>query len=462
MDIRTYRTILLTTIYLFIVSQCSAQADRSNRVLSTKVDEYMNALVKLDRFSGAIMIAQGGRVLVSKGYGMANLEEDVPCTPQTKFLIGSMTKQFTAMAVMILQERGKLSVQDPICKYLTDCPAAWQQVTIHHLLTHTSGIPDFFRFDYKKTMASPRTLNQFVEMFKDKPLDFTPGSKLGYSGSGYILLGVIVGKASGQTYESFVKENIFTPLQMTNSGFADNLSVIKHFAIGYARRNNAYLHADYEDRSTVTADGNNLYSTVGDLLLWDQALYTEKLVSKKSLEAIFTPYTPEQFYWHGYIRFGYGWRTARLFNRRLVFHTGHSFGFITYIGRYPDDNGSVIILSNVENASLRRASRDLAAIVFGERYNLPRAPVKVNPQLYAAYVGQYQAPDGYRFNIERENDKLIIVPAPGIKIDLIPQSDTEFEIFTGTLDDQLVFVKDEKGQVTHLLIDWDTQVKKIK
>ena len=172
-----------------------------------KVEEYMQARVERDRFRGSILVARDGQVLVRRGYGMANLEHDVANTPETKFRLGSLTKQFTAMAVMILQERGKLDVREKVKAYLPDCPEAWGEVTVHHLLTHTSGIPSYTDSpDYPRMMRTHLPIERLVAGFKDKPLEFRPGEKFKYSNSGYAVLGLLIDKVSGKPYASFLKE----------------------------------------------------------------------------------------------------------------------------------------------------------------------------------------------------------------------------------------------------------------
>src|SRR5262247_2180124 len=207
--------VILTALSLFIVVRALAQEAAP---IASKLDEYLSAAAKKD-FTGSALVARDGKVIFSKGYGMANAEWDIPNTTQTKFRLGSITKQFTAASLLLLQERGKLSVQDPICKFFDNCPEAWKEITIHHLLTHTSGIPNFTSFpDYQKTMMIPVTMESLVARFKDKPLDFKPGEKMSYSNSGYVALGHIVEKVAGETYESFLQKNIFEPLKMSNSG----------------------------------------------------------------------------------------------------------------------------------------------------------------------------------------------------------------------------------------------------
>ena len=192
--------------------------------INSKADEYMNASVKVNHFTGTILVARDGQPIISKGYGMADYELNVPNSPQTVFRLGSVTKQFTAMAIMMLQERGKLSVSDPICKYLEKCPAAWQPVTIRNLLTHTSGIPNYTDSPdfFEKVATAGYTSASLVDLFRDKPLDFAPSEKYKYSNSGYHLLGLIIEKTSAISYAQFLHENIFKPLGMKSTGYDDS------------------------------------------------------------------------------------------------------------------------------------------------------------------------------------------------------------------------------------------------
>jgi CubicO group peptidase (beta-lactamase class C family) len=335
--------------------------DARAQQLATEVDNYMSAAVRAGNFSGSVLIARDGKVLVSRGYGKANLELGVANTPQTKFRIGSLTKQFTAMAIMILQERSKLNVRDFVCKYVPECPQAWANVTIHHLLIHTSGIPDLLALpDFEKTMGLPSPVAQTVARFKNKPLEFRPGEKFKYSNSGYVLLGYIIERVTLQSYETFVKENIFEPLRMTNSGSDHNEQIIKDRAAGYTKRGGALINAQYIDMSIPTG-GGSLYSTVEDLFLWDRALNTEKLLTKKSLAIMFTPYATAD--WGDGA--AYGWFIGRdKANHRYMGFLGGINGFAAQIMRYPDSEVLVVVLSNFSFAPVTDIESDLASIAF--------------------------------------------------------------------------------------------------
>lgn len=333
--------------------------------LSAKVEEYMQASVRNDAFSGNILIARDGLPIVTKSYGMANYELNVPNTPQTVFGTASLTKAFTAMAIMQLQEKGRLKVGDPICRYLTDCPAAWQPVTIHHLLTHTSGIENFSSLDNWDEVLGRKDYRpgELVSLFRDLPLEFAPGDKYQYSNSGYHLLGQIIERTSGKSYKSFLQDNIFAPLGMTHSSYDLSRMLKPNRATGYYSFGTAFVNAPPSSSTHETSDGG-IYTTVGDLLLWDQAHYSEKLISRKSLEAMFIPFK------NGY---GYGWQINEKFGRKRFDHAGAGPGWSSYIARFPADRVTVIVLGNSDELSAGKAGTDLAAITFGEPYKLPAA-----------------------------------------------------------------------------------------
>ena len=242
----------------------------------------MKAAVTVNGFGGSILVAQNGQPVVSKGYGMANIELAAPNTPQTVFRLGSVTKQFTAMAIMMLQERGKLRVSDPVCQYLTDCPAAWQPLTIRQLLTHTAGIPNYTNFpDFARTAVLPTSSADMIGMLRDKPLEFAPGEKFAYSNSGYYVLGIIIERASGKTYADFLQANIFTPLAMSNTGYDNPSTIIRNRAAGYARQAGETVNAAYMDMTIPFAAGAR-HSMTDDLLRWDQAWYKDNNSSRRS------------------------------------------------------------------------------------------------------------------------------------------------------------------------------------
>lgn len=425
-------------LFCLCAAECFAQE------VAPKLAEYMDALAAQGRFSGAVLVAREGKVVFSRAYGMANYELGVPNTTETKFRIGSMTKPFTATAVMLLRERGKLSVQDSICKYVSDCPAAWQPITLRQLLSHTSGLAKQEKAaDYLKTAMLPMTVAQLVEGFKNRPPEFRPGERFDYNNNGYVLLGHVIERASGQPYEVFMRENLFAPLGMNDTGYDRHEPVIKNRAAGYVREGAALLNAAYIDQSQPFAAGA-LYSTVGDLLRWDQALYAERFLPHATLEEMFTPVGGP---------YGYGWFVTRQFGRRLLWHGGGTPGFAADLLRFPDDRVAVVILSNLESAPVLRAGNDLAAIVFGEKYEIPkeRVAVKVDAKTLEAYRGDYEDRPGRTTSVLVEGGTLLLKLAG--QPDPLPLSaESETRFFHPEQDVQVEFVKDASGQVTQMIL----------
>jgi CubicO group peptidase (beta-lactamase class C family) len=425
----------------------TAPTPPSDAIVVQRVDEYMQAEMRVNGFSGTILLARKGAPLVAKGYGPANAEWDIPNAPRTKFRLGSITKQFTSMAVMQLQQQGKLKVQDPICQYLTPCPDAWKTITIHHLLTHTSGIPSYTNSpSYMATMMMPKTVEQMVAGFRDLPLEFEPGSQFKYDNSGYFLLGVLLEKVTGQPYARVLQDQIFTPLGMRDSGYDTTARILPMRASGYSRQGTDVTNAPYLDMVQPFAAGS-LYSTVEDLLKWDQALYTDQLLPSAARTAMFTPFKGD---------YAYGWLapapSPQTFGRKQLAHGGGINGFSTMIIRLPEENITSLVLSNVQQAATGRIARDLLAILFGQPYRVPavRTVAKIDPNVYDAYVGQYQLAPTFILTITREGDRLMTQATGQGKLEVFPESETKF--FLRVVDAQITFVKDDSGTVTHLIL----------
>jgi CubicO group peptidase (beta-lactamase class C family) len=351
-----------------VVPAKPAPLDRA--ALEKKVDELINAHAAINNFSGTILIAQDGKPLVAKGYGYANREWQVPNTPQTKFRIGSITKQFTSMLIMQLREQGKVKLEDSICVYATPCPDTWGPVTIHHLLTHTSGIPTYTGITaWRETNMMPKTIEQIVALVRDLPLQWTPGDKYEYNNSGYFLLGVVIEKASGKKYEQALQEMILTPLGLKDTGYDWSSTIIPRRASGYSGQGTALKNAAALDMQQPYAAGA-LYSTVEDLLTWDQALYTDKLIPEAAKTTMWTPFKNA---------YAYGWNigepAANLFGgHRRIAHSGGINGFSSMIVRLPEPKVTIIVLANNETANAALVGRDLAAIYFGQPYTIPSRP----------------------------------------------------------------------------------------
>ena len=417
-------------------------ADEANK--STKIDALFAPIAHVDYPGASVIVIQDGRVLHKKSYGMANLELAVPNTPQTKFRLASVTKSFTAMAIMQLDEKGLLKISDPIIKYLPDYPKG-EKITIYNLLTHTSVIPDFLNY----------------EESKKKPLEFTPGDRLNYSNTGYFVLGHIIEKVSGKSYEKYLEEEIFHPLNMLNTGCDRRNTIIKNRASGYfIDKNGDLVNAEYTDSSDEYAAGG-LYSTIEDMYLWDQALYTEKLVKRASIQQAFTPVKLNDGREGNY---GFGWMLSQNRGLREVGHGGDISGFNTYIARFPDQHFTVVVLSNIgmHSHGLIPTAGDLAhqiAEIYLSDKMKPKEStieVKIDPKIYDAYVGQYRldAPQaitdvmGSEFIITKEDNRLFGQSKLG-KEHIYPESDTMF--YSKSNPAKITFVKDDKGEITEVI-----------
>ena len=245
----------------------------------SRLDQVVQSYVSNKTFMGSVLVARGTEVLLDKGYGSANLEWNIPNSPAAKFRLGSLTKQFTAASILLLEERGKLKTDDPVKKFMPDAPPAWDKITIFHLLTHTSGIPNFTSFpDYRSQEPFDTTPEKLVARFRDKPLDFQPGEKWSYSNSGYVLLGYLLERVSGESYQKFLQDNIFDPLGMKDSGYDSNSAVILRRAAGYVPGKDGPENAGFIHMSIPFSAGA-LYSTTGDLLRWEQGLFGGKVLS---------------------------------------------------------------------------------------------------------------------------------------------------------------------------------------
>ena len=431
---------LLLAIFCSAIAPPRSQSQTPN---TARMEEIIHSYVSDKQFMGTVLVARDQTVILDKAYGFANLEWSVQNTPTTKFRLGSITKQFTSACVFLLQERGKLKIDDPVKKYMPDAPAAWDKITIYNLLTHTSGIPSFTSFpDYHSTEATPTTPEQLVARFRDKPLEFQPGEKWNYSNSGYVLLGYLIEKISGQTYEKFVQENIFTPFGMKDSGYDSNSEIIVHRASGYTPGKEGVENAGYIDM-TIPLSAGALYSTTEDLLRWEQGLFGGKVLSPASLQKMTTPFLND---------YACGVAVHVEKGHKLIDHGGGIEGFNTQLSYYPDEKLTIIALSNLNGPAPGAIATNLAATIHGEKVVLPseRKEIKLPTKTLAQYVGDYQLSPNFSLNIRLEGDQLISKATGQGDLKIYPESETMF--FTKDLDAELEFVKNDKGEVTHLIL----------
>ena len=347
------QTALLTIILGIPVHHGNAQ---------TRVEDFQRVVqpyVEAQVFMGSVLVAKEGKSVFNRAYGMADLEWSVPNSPATRFNIASMTKQFTAAAILLLEDRGKLKTDDLVKKFLPDAPASWDKITIYHLLTHTSGISDEAA---KYIPGTPDKLD-----FNDQPLNFQSGERWAYSNLGYIVLGYLLERISGQTYLEFVEQNIFRPLGMNDSGMFSFGTVIPRRASGYWPRNNGIENADHFDARLGFSAGS-LYSTTEDLLRWENGLFGGRLLSPASLHKMITPFKSN---------YGCGLYIKRTNGRLMFEHDGNNIGFNSEMAYYPEERIAVIVLANLNGTVTGEIAKAPAAVARGETPPIPSIKKKI-------------------------------------------------------------------------------------
>ncbi len=438
------RFIAMTFAFLLLplFSPLLLPAQSSLEEISSKAADYFRIQNELGRFSGAVLIGSKGKIIFERGYGLANYELQVPITPRTKFRLGSLTKAFTAAAILQLAEKGKLSLDDQVARYLSNYPQA-EKITIHHLLTHTSGIPNFTALpEYQKFKLNPTTLDRTINLFRQLPLEFEPGTKFSYSNSNYILLTDIIEKVSGKSYADYLRENIFLPLNMLDTCYDDPNRIIKYRSRGYSLRNGDLINAPHIDMS-VPAGAGGLLSTVEDLFAWDQGLRSERILTAASLEKMFTPFL------NGY---AYGWEIKKINGRLIAQHGGRIEGFLSQMVRFLDDDLCLIILSNFDFAPLSQFIEDMLSLFLGKPVTWPkeRKAISLPPEIFNLYCGEYEFAPNLLIKIFREGNRYWAQVIGQPKLEILPESKTSF--FVRLIDAQINFILDSEGKPNALLL----------
>lgn len=321
---------------------------------------YLDRLTQSGQFMGAVLVADKGDILVNEGFGFADVAAVRPNTPQTQLRIGSLSKQFTAAAILRLAQEGLLTVDDTVATFIPDYPNG-DQITIHHLLTHTSGVPNYEqRPDLRQVVGSPIPLDDLIASFAGQPLLFPPGQGYAYSSSGYVLLTKIIEVVSGQPYAGYVRTELLEPVGMGRSGYDFLDPALPEPATGYQLTPGGPQPAIITDSSWPSGAGA-LYSTAADLYRWDRALYSDALLSAASRAAMFTPWVADTGNGTAY---GYGWELGTMSGRETVSHGGAIFGFASYLARFPQDDAVIIVLSNGTQVPPRLVTEELAGILF--------------------------------------------------------------------------------------------------
>jgi CubicO group peptidase (beta-lactamase class C family) len=350
-----FKLIPLFIILIFTLQASAQQPD--------KVDEFILAEMQRQKIPGlALAVVKDGKVIKAKGYGFANVEHQVPVKPETVFQSGSTGKQFTATAVLMLAEEGKLSLDDKISKYFTDAPDAWKEITVRNLLSHTSGTTDYPKdFDFRRDYTEVELVKRAAQI----PLAFRPGEKWSYSNLGYVLLGILIHKVSGQFYGDFLQERVFKPLGMTTTRIINEADIVPNRAAGYRLVKGELKNQEWVSPTMNTTADGSLYFTILDLIKWDAALYTDKLLKRASLEMMWTPIKLND----GSVNkgnYGFGWSINNTNGHKVIEHGGSWQGFRANISRYVDDRMTVIILANLASAQPEKLSHQVAGLYIAE------------------------------------------------------------------------------------------------
>ena len=379
-----------------------------------EIDDLLTRYHDYGQFNGSVLVAKGGNVVYKKGFGLADMEWNIPNAPDTKFRLGSITKQFTSMLIMQRVEQGQLRLEGHLSDYLPYyLKETGDKITLRHLLSHTSGIPNYTELPhfFREVSRNPYEVKEFVQKYCSRDLEFEPGSKFSYSNSGYFILGAILEQLTGKSYETLLHERILEPLGMKDTGYDHWDTILPHRAVGYEKSLKGFHRAAYLDMSIPYSAGS-LYSTVEDLHRWDQALYTEKLVSAKSREIMFTPFLGD---------YAFGWVVKKQLvgpnagPRVVIGHEGGINGFNTLITRIPEDRNLVVFLNNTGGAPLEEAARGVINILYGRPAEPPKRSIAevmlktLDQKGVDAAITQYRelkktAPSGYNFDERQLNE----------------------------------------------------------
>lgn len=406
-----------------------------------RMDQVVQSYVSNGTFAGSVLVARGSNVIVSKGYGLANVEWNVPSSPSARFKVASITKQFTAAAVLLLEERGRLEIDDLVKTHLPEAPATWDRMTLFHLLTHTAGFPGLPPTGRQALVDSAGgTIAGFVTALMQRPLESQPGERFNYTNSGYLVLGHLIQKLTGQSYETFIRENIFTPLGMKDSGL-DSPAVIARRAGSYTVTPNGLVNASQASDRIVPNTAAGLYSTTEDLLRWQNGVYGGKVISKASLQKMTTPFKGD---------YGLGVYIRTVDGRRAATHGGGAppFANLTY---FLDRGISVVVLGNLSLAPSAEIAGYLGALAHGDTVQLmsEKKAITLEPSVLARYAGLYEFA-GRTMTVTVEGGQLAAQPGGGTALPLLAESETRF--FNRDINVVVEFVRDGAGNVAELVV----------
>ncbi|MEO6000156.1 MAG: serine hydrolase [Chitinophagaceae bacterium] len=429
-----------TFLFMGIAMLQFVHTSLAQKNFSALIDKYLQAQVRVNEFSGVVLVADNNKVIYKKAFGYADREWKSLNTPETKFEIGSVTKQFTAVAILQLAEQGKLHVDDKLSMYFPGYPKG-DSITIHMLLNHSSGIADFTSLPaFYPVHTLPLVRDSVISLFKNQSFTFSPGTKWAYSNSGYFLLGCIIEQVTKQDYRTYLYENVIKRAALKNTSANRLDSVLALRARGYSKtENNKWKNAEYFSMEIPFSAGS-MISTVEDLYFWERTLLSGNIVSKDMLLKMTTPYLSN---------YGYGLRIDTFQQQVRILHTGTIPGFSSYLGGINSRGISIVILSNCDFTTDAIADA-ITATLFNLAVQLPYKPVErhINKIVLKRYNGKYQVGGTTNFNLLERDGKLYLKPEGGGEIELKPESETKF-FFARDPSQEFEFIIDSKGLITN-------------
>jgi len=417
--------------------------------VADKLGQYFDAAQKANVFNGSVLVVQQGDTLLNKGYGFKDVDAKTPTNKNTIYQIGSVTKQFTSTVILKLAEQGKLGLNDKLTKYFPDYPNG-NKITIEHLLTHTSGIYNYTtdRAFMESGSDKPSDQQKMMDLFKNKPLDFEPGTKYNYSNSGYQLLGYIIEKVTGRKYESVVRELIFTPLHMTHSGFDFTHLSSTNKAVGYNSLNDSIGNRAKIVDSSVSFSAGAIYSTTGDLVKWDDAVASAKILSSQSLKNAFTSRLSN---------YGFGYVIDTLNGDRRISHNGGIDGFLSHNSIITNKDIKIVILTNSRSTKMNDVINSVFAILYEKPVAMPeaKATISLDSTVLKKYIGDYELAPNFKLTITLNGNQLSAQATGQSAADIFPQKENYF--FYKVVDAQIEFVLNDQGEVDKLVLHQNGQ-----
>jgi len=424
---------ILVTLFSLVLSVAAQNLEK-------EIDEIVSSAYIDSEPGVAILVAKNGQSIYRKAFGKANLELDVAMKPENIFELASITKQFTAVAILMLEEKGKLKVEDSLTKFIPDYPTKGKKITIHHLLNHTSGIKSYTSMGLSELARKDMTPTELIDYFKNEPMDFDPGEKYQYNNSGYILLGHIIEVVTKDTYENFIENQIFKPLGMISSRYGSMIELIKNRATGYQKDDKGFRNADYLSLTLPYAAGS-LMSTIDDMLKWQNSLKTHKLIKKESLDKAINGSTLNN---GKKIEYGYGLSKGKLQGSVSYQHSGGIFGYTTNGIYLINEDVYVIGLSNCSCNDIGAITTKIAALVIDKPFPNKKNAITLSKEKLNKWVGAYEFEQGVVRFIMPKDGKLVSQREGSTVFPIFSMSDTHFIFDEGTIS--YYFSVDDKGK----------------